>query len=188
MSAGNPALRTHTSRHKLHVVPASRTRCEAPAAGQTAGADIGTDVTTRHQRTAASHNPTRGPALPGPGTARRSPGHPRLARSAQDRARHRQPVPNPRQPFQQPSSPSVPACTAAPISPIAHSGTSVPSNREGAASVPPCDRKETWPLASPGNSYSSRRFASGYRWQACSRRPRVGPWTTSSTFTADERK
>src|SRR5580693_1632610 len=31
MSAGNPALRRHTSRHTLHVVPGSGTRCQAPA-------------------------------------------------------------------------------------------------------------------------------------------------------------
>src|SRR5580693_3908167 len=45
MSAGKPALRRHMSRHTLHVVPSSRTRCSSlltrpPTPGRTGGAAL----------------------------------------------------------------------------------------------------------------------------------------------------
>jgi hypothetical protein len=172
---GNQALRRATSRHALHAVPSSGTRCQASAAGEAAGADAGRDVTTPRRRAAASHGQIRRPARTGPDAGRYSPGHLRPAGPARDctqgrrpgpparsdhalyhdaadargirvrpgsredrlhptrlakdprlnrpTLRHSPPVPNPRQPLKQRKPP--PACqprTAAPISPIVHTG------------------------------------------------------------------
>src|ERR1700734_488357 len=79
ISAANPALRKHTSRHMLHAVPASGTRCDAPSAGEAADPAPGSDITTlsaatRTAKTFPSVPAPRGPTAP-PHSARTPPGN-----------------------------------------------------------------------------------------------------------------